>query len=1208
MSIFSQLEHRVLVLDGAMGTMIQKYKLTEADYRGKRFADSKSNLKGCNDLLVLTKPEIIAELHEQYLEVGTDIISSNTFNATTVSLADYDLQHLAYDLNVEAAKLARRCADKFTAKNPQKPRFVAGSIGPTNRSLSLSPKVEDPGFRAITFDEMADAYAEQAKALIIGGVDVLLVETVFDTLNAKAALFAIQNTFEKLEKTLPVMVSVTLEKSGRNLSGQTIPAFVESLSHMPLLSIGLNCSFGAKQIRPHLEELSKISPFYTSVYPNAGMPNQLGEYDETPETMAIHVEAILQNKLVNIIGGCCGTTPEHIAKYAEIIGKYEPRKIPSSVVSTPLNDRWLSEVEATERPTILTGLEPLVISKETNFVNVGEQTNVAGSRKFARLISEKNYEEALTIARTQINNGSQIIDICMDDAMLDAKHEMCTFLNLLASETDIARVPIMIDSSKFEVLEAGLKCVQGKSIVNSISLKEGEDIFLQRAKTVRKLGAAVVVMLFDEQGQAVTYDQKIQIAERAYDLLKNAGFPTEDIVFDLNILSIGTGISDHDNYAVNFIEACRWIKQNLPNAKVSGGVSNLSFAFRGNEALRSAMHSVFLYHAIQAGLDMAIVHAGKIQPYESIPQDLREAVEDLVLNRRPDATDRLLTFAERLKNQQTAGADVLVRANEWRKHPPIERLQYALKNGISDFIEEDMMQVLPNFSNPVEIIEGPLMTAMSDVGEQFGAGKLFLPQIVKSARVMKKAVATLTPYIEAQKGNSKPVGKILLATVKGDVHDIGKNIAGVVLACNGYEIMDLGVMIPCEDIVNAAIEHNVDLIGLSGLITPSLDEMASVAKALQERKLQIPLVVGGASTSELHTAVYLNLLYDGGVYHAKDASHGAQIIRELTSETLKPMFVERTQERYENLKTTYEKTRENKQLLTLEEARKNRRIIDWSEEIIIKPNQLGPQDLQNYSLEKLAPYIDWRYFFHAWGLKGETIENLSNEGQKLYNDAIVLLNQLVENHFYAHAAYGIFECYSEDETVFVVDDLDVGADVHVRAGIEKRVIATLPFQRNLDANSNENLCLSDFIANKKSGKTDYICAFACTTGFGVDELVKKFEAVGDNYSALLVQTLADRLAEAFAEHLHERIRKEFWGFAKDEKLSISDLFSHKYQGIRVAVGYPSYPDHSQKKTLFDLILAEPITGIQLTETFMMKPVSSVCGLIFANPQATYFSV
>jgi 5-methyltetrahydrofolate--homocysteine methyltransferase len=925
------------------------------------------------------------------------------------------------------------------------------------------------------------------------------------------------------------------------------------------------------------------------------MPNQLGEYDETPETMAIHVDAILKNQLVNIIGGCCGTSPAHIAKYADIIAKYEPRRR-----STHIG-------QADPVPTVLTGLEPLIISKETNFVNIGEQTNVAGSRKFARLIGEKNYEEALTIARTQINNGAQILDVCMDDAMLDAKHEMCTFLNLLASETDIARVPIMIDSSKFEVLEAGLKCVQGKSIVNSISLKEGEEIFLQRAKTIRQLGAATVVMLFDEQGQAVTYEHKVRISERAYNLLKGIDFPTEDIVFDLNILSIGTGISDHDNYAVNFIEACRWIKQNLPNAKVSGGISNLSFAFRGNEALRSAMHSVFLYHAIQAGMDMAIVNAGKIQPYDTIPQDLREAVEDVVLNRRADSTDRLLTFAESLKNQQTTTVQT---EQEWRKLLPVDCLQYALKNGISDFIEDDMLQTLPSFPNPVEIIEGPLMTAMSEVGEQFGAGKLFLPQIVKSARVMKKAVEVLKPYIEAKRNDEtivrvedfRPQQTVLIATVKGDVHDIGKNIAGVVLACNGYEIIDLGVMIPCENIVNAAIENNVDLIGLSGLITPSLDEMATVAKALQEKNLDIPLLVSGASTSELHTAVYLNPFYKGGVYHAKDASHGAQIVRELTNETLS--FVERTQAHYANLKSTYEKTREQKQFLTIEEARKNRLIIDWSKETIIKPNQLGPQDLQNYPLKKLVSYIDWRYFFHAWELKGETLGNFSKEGQKLFNDAIVLLEQLVlEHHLSAHAAYGIFECYSEDENIVILDDNGRG-EARSLSGVE----TTLPFQRNLDANADKNLCLSDFIASKSSGKTDYICAFACTTGHGVAELVKKYEAAGDSYSALLVQSLADRLAEAFAEHLHERIRKEFWGFAKEEKLSIQDMHGNKYQGIRAAVGYPSYPDHSQKKPLFDLIMAPEITGIELTETYMMKPVSSVCGLILANPQATYFSV
>jgi len=971
-----------------------------------------------------------------------------------------------------------------------------------------------------------------------------------------------------------------------------------------------------------LKELSKIAPFYTSVYPNAGMPNQLGQYDETPETMAIHVEEILKNRLVNIIGGCCGTSPEHIAKYSDIIKRYEVRGTGYGVSQLQTTDDLIATSHLAprtsqpfERPTVLTGLETLVVSKETNFVNIGEQTNVAGSRKFARLINEKNYEEALRIARTQISNGAQILDVCMDDAMLDATHEMQTFLNLLASETDIARVPIMIDSSKFEVLEAGLKCVQGKSIVNSISLKEGEEFFVQRAKTIRKLGGATVVMLFDEHGQAVTYEHKIQIAERAYNLLKNADFPVEDIVFDLNILSIGTGISEHDNYAVNFIEACRWIKQNLPNAKVSGGVSNLSFAFRGNEVLRSAMHSVFLYHAIQAGLDMAIVNAGKTQPYESIPLDLRDAVEDLVLNRRNDATDKVLFFAEQLKLQGTDGTSApAVRGtgygvrgaspiaesidnvtprtshlatshHERSEFSAVERLQHALKNGISDFIEEDVLQVLQEFSNPVEIIEGPLMTAMSEVGKQFGEGKLFLPQIVKSARVMKKAVAVLEPYIEKVRGTGYEVRgaspivesidnvtprtshlatshhsneKILLATVKGDVHDIGKNIAGVVLACNGYEIIDLGVMVDCETIVNAAIENNVDLIGLSGLITPSLDEMATVAKALQDTlrsvTKKIPLVVGGASTSELHTAVYLNPLYDGGVYHAKDASHGAEIIRELMSESQGNLFVEETQKHYSDLKLAYENKRRGVLQYAPTTASK---IIDWCPTTIVNPEKTKVEKLQNFPLENLVPLIDWRYFFHAWELP----KNTENERQKLQEDAEKMLKEIVSKKLLtANAVYGIFECSSANADGYEVRGTGYGVSQQ---------------QTTDDLVTTSHLATSQ---PRTSERSEQVCVFACTAGIGVEALVEAFEKSGDTYSALLVQTLADRLAEAFAEYLNRE----------------------KFSGKRIAVGYPSYPDHSKKKELFALINATEITGIELTETFMMRPVASVCGMIFSQ--------
>jgi 5-methyltetrahydrofolate--homocysteine methyltransferase len=1187
-NIFEEIKKRVLVLDGAMGTMIQRHKLSEEDYRGIRFKDFPQSLKGNNDLLSLTKPEIIKSIHEKYIEAGADIIETNTFNATAISLADYKMQDLAYEINLESAKLARVAADKFTALNPQKPRFVAGAMGPMNKTTSMSPDVNNPGYRAVNFDDVAKAYADQVKGLLDGGVDILMVETIFDTLNAKAALFSIDSILEERGiKNFPVMVSGTItDKSGRTLSGQTLEAFINSLSHIKLLSFGLNCSFGAKDLKPFIEELSTKAPFYISAHPNAGLPNELGEYDETPAKMAVQIGEFLENSYVNVIGGCCGTTPEHIREIARLAEKSIKHQIP--------------EIKAETR---LSGLEALTINKQSNFINIGERTNVAGSIKFARLIRDKKYEEALVVARQQVEAGAQVIDINLDDAMLDAEKEMVSFLNLLMSEPDIARVPIMVDSSKWSVIEAGLKCLQGKAIVNSISMKAGEEAFIEQAKKIKRYGAAAVVMAFDEQGQASTYERRIEICEKAYKILtEKAGFPPQDIIFDPNILTVATGIEEHNNYAVDFINTVKWIKANLPHAKVSGGVSNLSFSFRGNDLVREAMHSVFLYHAIKAGLDMGIVNAGMLQIYDEIPKDLLELTEDVVLNRRPDATERLIEFAEKVK--QSNGKAVIV--DEWRSKDLAERVKHALIKGIADFIEKDIEELRPKYAFALEVIEGPLMEGMNVVGDLFGAGKMFLPQVVKSARVMKKAVAILLPYIEQEKkasGDKSSAGKILLATVKGDVHDIGKNIVGVVLACNNFDVIDLGVMVPAEKILEEAEKQNVDIIGLSGLITPSLEEMVHVAKEMERKGMDLPLLIGGATTSKLHTAVKVAPAYNGPVIHVLDASRSVGVTQKLISKADKNTFVKQNWEEYEEIRETYKA--KNRKLKDLKSARSKKLKIEWDQKMIKKPNFIGLKVFENYDLNEIRKYIDWTFFFNAWEIKGKYPKIFEHpkkgvEAKKLFDDANVMLDSIIENGMLkANAVIGIFPANGiGDSTELYFDES------------RKTILAEFHHLRQQTETESENeqyLSLADFIAPKESGLEDYIGAFAVTAGIGVDEWVKKFEADNDDYNAIMIKLLADRLAEAFAELMHLKVRKEIWGYVPDEQLDWEDLLKSHFQGIRPAIGYPACPEHSEKQTLFKLLDAEKL-GIKLTENFAMWPAASVSGLYFAHPQSKYFNI
>ena len=1212
-------KERILFLDGAMGTMIQRHKLTEEDFRAERFKDHPCDVKGNNDLLSITQPQIIKDIHREYYEAGSDIVQTNTFSSTTIAMADYQMEDLIYELNYESAKLAKEVADEFTAQNPDRPRYVAGSIGPTNRTASLSPDVNDPGYRAVTFDDLVEAYYGQVKGLVEGGSDILLVETVFDTLNCKAALFAIDKYFEDYPEQntsngqFPVMVSGTItDASGRTLSGQTTEAFWNSINHVDLLSVGLNCALGADLMRPYLQTLSKIANVPVSAYPNAGLPNEFGEYDETPERMADLLGDFAKEGIINFIGGCCGTTPEYISAIAQEVSKHPPRKIPD-----PFDFMLLS------------GLEPVKITPESNFVNIGERTNVTGSRKFARLIKEEKFDEALEVARHQVEGGAQVIDVNMDEGMLDSEASMVKFLNLMAAEPDIARLPIMVDSSKWSVIEEGLKCIQGKGIVNSISLKEGEEEFKEKAKLVRRYGAAVIVMAFDEQGQADSYERRVEICQRAYNILVNeVNFPPQDIIFDPNILTVATGIEEHNNYAVDFIEATRWIKQNLPHAKVSGGVSNISFSFRGNNAVREAMHSAFLFHAIQAGLDMGIVNAGMIEIYDEIPKDLLEYVEDVLLNRRPDATERLVDFAETVKGQGKKA----VKNDEWRNNTVQERLKHALIKGMVDHIEEDTEEARQEYDRPIQVIERPLMDGMNVVGDLFGAGKMFLPQVVKSARVMKRAVAYLIPFIEEEKRKNPEMkgtgsaGKILLATVKGDVHDIGKNIVGVVLACNNFEVIDLGVMVPKEKIIETAIQENVDIIGLSGLITPSLDEMVYVAEEMQRKGLKIPILIGGATTSRIHTAVKIAPMYEGSIVHVLDASKSVPVASSLTTDNTKEKqsFVEQVRQEYITLKEDHAKRQAAKKLIPIKDARANKTQIDWENTEIKAPQFLGTKVFKDYSLSEIVNYFDWTPFFQSWQLAGKfprILEDsvVGDEATKLYADALKMLDMIVkENLLQANAVIGFFPANSvNDDDIetyqFATSVTDGDSDVLVKSNTytENRTeVSTLLHHLRQQSKKKQgvpNYSLADFIAPKETGKADYLGGFAVSI-FGADELAKKYEEEHDDYNAIMIKALADRFAEAFTELLHERVRKEFWGYIPEETLDNEELIKEKYQGIRPAPGYPACPDHLEKGSLFEMLNATEEIGVKLTESFAMYPASSVSGWYFSHPQSRYFPI
>ncbi|MBK8943880.1 MAG: methionine synthase [Ignavibacteriae bacterium] len=1189
-TLYKILTDRILILDGAMGSLIQRYKLTESDFRGEQFKNHPKTLRGDNDLLSITQPNIIKEIHKLYLEAGADIIETNTFNATSISQADYGLENFVYDINLQSAKLAKEIADEFTKLNSAKPRFVAGSIGPTNKTLSMSSKVEDPGARALTFDEMKNSYYDQIRGLVDGGADILLIETITDTLNAKSALYAVQQYFQEKKINWPIMISGTIvDQSGRTLSGQTFEAFWHSISHTPnLLSVGLNCSLGPTQMRPFIQEISDLASCFVSIYPNAGLPNEFGNYDETPNQMYDVLAKYAEYGNFNIVGGCCGTTPEHIKAFAEISKQFKPR-IPKQ------KSKLLS----------LSGLEPLVVRPDSNFINIGERTNVMGSKKFARLIKEEKYSEALSVALEQVENGAQVIDINMDDAMIDAENAITKFLNLIASEPDIAKVPIMIDSSKWPVIEAGLKCLQGKGIVNSISMKEGEEIFKDHARKVLNYGSAVIVMAFDEKGQADSYERKIEICERAYKILtEEINFPPEDIIFDPNIFAVATGIKEHNNYAVDFINATKWIKQNLPFAKVSGGVSNLSFSFRGNDIVREAMHSAFLFHAIKAGMDMGIVNAGQLEIYEEIPKDLLELVEDVILNRNENATEKLIEFAQQINQKEKIEAKV----DEWRTLPIEERLEHSLIKGIDAFIEIDIEEARKKIKSPLQVIEGPLMSGMNKIGDLFGSGKMFLPQVVKSARVMKKAVAYLIPFIEEEQkstGEIKKAGKILLATVKGDVHDIGKNIVGVVLSCNNYDIIDLGVMVPSEHIISKAKDENVDIIGLSGLITPSLDEMIHVAKEMEREKIYIPLLIGGATTSKVHTAVKIDENYSGNVIHVLDASKAVAVAGKLLNANSKQNFSDDIAKEYELIRIQHNKKNNNQNLISLDYARKNKLELNWSEIEITIPNNFDLIIEQNFPLEKLIEYIDWTPFFITWELKGKFPTIFENneygiEAKKLFDDANKLLDKIIsEKLLTAKSVCKIFPANSFEDDILLFENEN-----------SNKVISTFHTlrQQNDKQNKFPNLALSDFIVPQSFNIIDYIGLFAVTAGIGSKELVEKFEKDHDDYNAIMVKALADRLAEAYAEFLHEKVRKEIWGYAKNEEISKDDLIKEKYSGIRPAPGYPAQPDHTEKITLFNLLDVEKNIGISLTENLAMNPPASICGLYLANPEAKYFSV
>ncbi|BDX20474.1 methionine synthase [Halopseudomonas aestusnigri] len=1182
------LQQRILILDGGMGTMIQSYKLEEQDYRGARFADWPSDVKGNNDLLLLSKPEVIAEIEKAYLDAGADIIETNTFNATRISQADYGMQELAYELNVAGARVARQVCDAKTAETPDRPRFVAGVLGPTSRTCSISPDVNDPGYRNVTFDELVENYTEATRGLIEGGADLILIETIFDTLNAKAAIFAVQQVFEEDGVELPIMISGTItDASGRTLSGQTTEAFWNSVRHANPISVGLNCALGAKELRPYLEELSNKAGTHVSAHPNAGLPNEFGEYDETPAQMAVVVEEFAAAGFLNIIGGCCGTTPGHIQAIAEAVAKYPPRAIPEI-----------------PRACRLSGLEPFTIDRNSLFVNVGERTNITGSAKFARLIREENYAEALEVAQQQVEAGAQIIDINMDEGMLDSKAAMVRFLNLIASEPDISRVPIMIDSSKWEVIEAGLKCIQGKGIVNSISMKEGVEQFKQHARLCKRYGAAVVVMAFDEKGQADTEARKTEICQRSYDILVNeVGFPPEDIIFDPNIFAVATGIEEHNNYAVDFINACAYIRDNLPYALSSGGVSNVSFSFRGNNPVREAIHSVFLYYAIRNGLSMGIVNAGQLEIYDEIPPLLRDRVEDVVLNRTAEATEALLAIADQFKGD---GSVKEAENEEWRSWPVEKRLEHSLVKGITTWIVEDTELARQACARPIEVIEGPLMAGMNVVGDLFGSGKMFLPQVVKSARVMKQAVAHLIPFIEEEKGDTPEAkGKILMATVKGDVHDIGKNIVGVVLGCNGYDVVDLGVMVPAEKILQTAIDEKCDIIGLSGLITPSLDEMVHVAREMQRRDFHLPLMIGGATTSKAHTAVKIEPHYQNdAVVYVTDASRAVGVATSLLSKELKSGYVQQVREDYAVVRERTANRSARTEYLSYQQALDNRLQLDWNDYTPPAPRVHGVQLLDNIDLRTLAEYIDWTPFFIAWDLAGKYPRILQDDvvgeaATSLFNDAQALLEKIIrEKRLTARALFGFWPANQVD-----------GDDIQLRDE-QGTPLARLHHlrQQNIKPDGKPNLSLADFVAPENSGKTDYVGGFITTAGIGAEEMAKEYEAKGDDYNAIMVKALADRLAEACAEWLHEQVRKTYWGYADDEKLANDDLIREKYRGIRPAPGYPACPDHTEKATLFSLLDPQQQCGVSLTEHFAMYPAASVSGWYFSHPQSQYFAV
>jgi len=1181
-----ELKKRILVLDGAMGTMIQQHKLTEEQFRGERFADWPSDLKGNNDLLVLTQPEIIREIHSQYFEAGADIIETNTFNSTSIAMADYKMETLSAEINEVAARIARECADEWTRKTPEKPRYVAGVLGPTNRTASISPDVNDPAFRNITFDQLVDAYRESTRSLVKGGVDLIMIETIFDTLNAKAAIFAVETELEALNVSLPIMISGTItDASGRTLSGQTTEAFYNSLRHAQPISFGLNCALGPDELRQYIAELSRIAECYVSAHPNAGLPNAFGEYDLDAQNMAQQIQEWAKAGFLNIVGGCCGTTPLHIRKMAEAVEGVAPRQLPNLPVECRLS-----------------GLEPLNIGAKSLFVNVGERTNVTGSAKFKRLIKEENYQEALDVARQQVESGAQVIDINMDEGMLDSHAAMVRFLNLIAGEPDIARVPIMIDSSKWDVIEAGLKCIQGKGIVNSISMKEGVEAFVEHAKLLRKYGAAVVVMAFDEVGQADTRERKIEICRRAYQILtEEVGFPPEDIIFDPNIFAVATGIEEHNNYAVDFIEVCKDIKDQLPHAMISGGVSNVSFSFRGNDPVREAIHAVFLYYAIRNGMDMGIVNAGQLAIYDDLPAQLKDAVEDVILNRRDDSTERLLELAEKYRG--SGSVEQQVQQAKWRSWEVEKRLEYALVKGITEFIIPDTEETRQRASSPIEVIEGPLMNGMNVVGDLFGEGKMFLPQVVKSARVMKQAVAYLEPYIQELKQSGSSSGKVLLATVKGDVHDIGKNIVGVVLQCNNYEIIDLGVMVPCETILKTAREQNVDIIGLSGLITPSLDEMVHVAKEMERQGFTLPLLIGGATTSKAHTAVKIEPNYSGPTTYVQNASRTVGVVAALLSETQKADFVARTRREYDTVRLQHGRRRPKTPPVALDIARANAVNIDWQAYQPPVPKFLGVQEV-SASITTLREYIDWTPFFMTWSLAGKyprilDDEVVGTEARKLLNDANEMLDRLENERLLTPK--GIFGLFPANR---VGDDVEVYTDEtrnHVK-------VLSLNLRQQTLKTDFPNYCLSDFVAPKDSGKADYIGAFAVTGGLEEDALADEYEKQHDDYNKIMVKALADRLAEAFAEYLHQQVRIQYWGYAADENLSNEELIRENYQGIRPAPGYPACPEHTEKEKIWQLLDVENQVGMKLTSSYAMWPGAAVSGWYFSHPDSKYFAV